>query len=227
MHPRDFLAGLAFKYFRERVTCNVWLSHAPSSARKACAIFMTRAPQPDASSLPLFHADSTQYMRHPSNPSYTPEPDVCHELLGHVPMLADPEYADLVQAIGIASLGADDKTVGAWAAVMRFSLGFTCVGIRDRMNEEAARAQPLSCSPHWSPFSPSCNAQACPNHGLHTPCDLQIWHLTKVYWYTVEFGVVREGSDIKAFGAGILRCGLCWMPRNRRIQGHDRELRAS
>ena len=30
----------------------------------------------------------------------------------------------------------------------------------------------------------------------------QIWHLTKVYWYTVEFGVVREGDEIKAFGAG-------------------------
>ncbi|GFH29991.1 tryptophan 5-monooxygenase, partial [Haematococcus lacustris] len=31
-----------------------------------------------------------------------------------------------------------------------------------------------------------------------------IWHLTKVYWYTVEFGVVREGDSVKAFGAGIL-----------------------
>jgi hypothetical protein len=26
----------------------------------------------------------------------------------------------------------------------------------------------------------------------------------QVYWYTVEFGVVREGSDVKAFGAGVL-----------------------
>lgn len=26
----------------------------------------------------------------------------------------------------------------------------------------------------------------------------------RVYWYTVEFGVVREGPDVKAFGAGIL-----------------------
>ena len=31
-----------------------------------------------------------------------------------------------------------------------------------------------------------------------------IWHLTKVYWYTVEFGLVQEGRDIKAFGAGVL-----------------------
>ena len=32
--------------------------------------------------------------------------------------------------------------------------------------------------------------------------DKQIWHLTKIYWFTVEFGVVEEGDDIKAFGAG-------------------------
>lgn len=32
----------------------------------------------------------------------------------------------------------------------------------------------------------------------------QIWHLTKLYWFTVEFGVVKEGGDVKAFGAGIL-----------------------
>ncbi|KAK9823527.1 hypothetical protein WJX72_003415 [[Myrmecia] bisecta] len=86
-----------------------------------------------------FH--STQYMRHHSKPMYTPEPDVCHELLGHVPMLADPAFCDLAFSIGVASLGADEK---------------------------------------------------------------QIWHLTKIYWYTVEFGVVREDGIIKAFGAGVL-----------------------
>ena len=56
-----------------------------------------------------FH--STQYVRHPSRPSYTPEPDLCHELLGHVPMLADEGFSRLAQAIGIASLGATDKQV--------------------------------------------------------------------------------------------------------------------
>ena len=46
----------------------------------------------------------------------------------------------------------------------------------------------------------------------------QIWHLTKVYWFTVEFGVVRKGDEIKAFGAGGLKqswaltlcCFHCW-----------------
>eukprot|EP00245_Coleochaete_scutata_P008778 TRINITY_DN2742_c0_g2_i1.p1 TRINITY_DN2742_c0_g2~~TRINITY_DN2742_c0_g2_i1.p1 ORF type:complete len:162 (+),score=30.28 TRINITY_DN2742_c0_g2_i1:65-487(+) len=72
---------------------------------------------------------------------YTPEPDICHEVLGHVPMLADPDFANLAHAIGLASLGASEK---------------------------------------------------------------EIWHLTKLYWYTVEFGTVMEDGQVKAFGAGLL-----------------------
>ncbi|GLJ38766.1 hypothetical protein SUGI_0790350 [Cryptomeria japonica] len=86
-----------------------------------------------------FH--STQYIRHPSNPIYTPEPDICHEILGHVPMLAHPDFAQLAELIGLASLGASDK---------------------------------------------------------------EIWHLTKLYWYTVEFGTILEDDGVKAFGAGLL-----------------------
>jgi phenylalanine-4-hydroxylase len=85
---------------------------------------------------------STQYLRHPSVPLYTPEPDVIHEVIGHANQLAAPGYADLYRLVG--------------AAVARVE------------SDEALR------------------------------------FLSHVFWYTMEFGVVREGGELRAFGAGIL-----------------------
>jgi phenylalanine-4-hydroxylase len=83
----------------------------------------------------------TQYIRHHSRPEYTPEPDVVHEVIGHVPMFADPDFVKLSLLIGQAAVAADDR---------------------------------------------------------------QITFLDRLYWYTLEFGLIEEAHGIRAYGAGLL-----------------------
>jgi phenylalanine-4-hydroxylase len=88
----------------------------------------------------VFH--STQYIRHPSAPLYTPEPDLVHEVIGHGNLLADPRIAEVKRLAG-----------------------------------EAARR-------------------------CETAEGLQF--LADVFWFTIEFGVVREDGELRCYGAGLL-----------------------
>ncbi|CAG9324377.1 unnamed protein product [Blepharisma stoltei] len=54
---------------------------------------------------------TTIHMRHHSQPYFSIDPDVAHEVIGHAPILADPEFAEFVQEIGLASLGATEEDI--------------------------------------------------------------------------------------------------------------------
>lgn len=83
----------------------------------------------------------TQYVRHHSRPDYTPEPDIIHEAIGHIPSFTNEDFAAFSQFIG---------------------------------------------------------------RGARIATDEQLEQLSRLYWFTVEFGLVEEGGGIKAFGAGLL-----------------------
>lgn len=88
----------------------------------------------------VFH--STQYVRHPAQPLYTPEPDVVHEVAGHGVLMAAPRFARVKQEAGLAA------------------------------------------------------------QRVTTPAALQL--IADVFWFSLEFGVVREGGGLRAYGAGLL-----------------------
>lgn len=73
---------------------------------------------------------------------YLEEPDVFHDVFGHVPLLADPTYAAFLEAYG----------KGGYRALERG----------------------------------------------------QLHHLARLYWYTVEFGLMGAGDGLRIFGAGIM-----------------------
>jgi phenylalanine-4-hydroxylase len=84
----------------------------------------------------------TDWIRMPEEFDYVVEPDVFHDLFGHVPLLFNPTFADYMQAYGRGGL-------------------------------KASRLE---------------------------ACEL----LARLYWYTVEFGLIDTAGGLRAYGAGIL-----------------------
>ncbi len=67
----------------------------------------------------------TQFLRHGSHPEFTPEPDMVHDCLGHVPPLMNSDYAELLTLIGkAASLTTHPEQVLALKCFSWFSIEF-------------------------------------------------------------------------------------------------------
>ncbi len=86
----------------------------------------------------------TWWIRRTDQLDYISEPDLFHDLFGHVPLLMNPVFADYMQAYGAGGVKAS------------------------RLGGEA------------------------------------LVNLTRLYWYTVEFGLIRSSAGLRIYGAGIL-----------------------
>jgi phenylalanine-4-hydroxylase len=67
---------------------------------------------------------STQYIRHHSKPEYTPEPDIVHESIGHIPMFTNPDFADFSQFIGHGARIASDQQLEELGRLYWFTVEF-------------------------------------------------------------------------------------------------------
>jgi phenylalanine-4-hydroxylase len=87
---------------------------------------------------------TTTYIRTRDSLEYTPEPDIFHDVFGHVPMHAHPVFADFLERYGriCAAIAPEDK---------------------DKLER-----------------------------------------MGRLFWFTVEFGVIREQGEIKLYGSGLI-----------------------
>jgi len=70
---------------------------------------------------------ATPYVRYSKTPMYTPEPDVIREFIGHVPLLADPGFAQFAQELGMISLGAPEEWIKRISRIYWFTFEFGMV----------------------------------------------------------------------------------------------------
>lgn len=67
----------------------------------------------------------TIYLRHGSQPQYATEPDVVHDVMGHMPMLVTREYVDFVRMVGRATrLARTEEELRAFNRLYFFAIEF-------------------------------------------------------------------------------------------------------
>jgi monomeric phenylalanine-4-hydroxylase len=74
----------------------------------------------------------TQYIRHASRPEYTPEPDIVHEAIGHIPMFTNKNFAEYSSYIGEGAKIADDRQLAELGRLYWFTVEF---GLKEEYGE--------------------------------------------------------------------------------------------
>jgi len=117
---------------------------------------------------------------------YTPAPDIIHEAAGHAPILPDPTYAAYLRRIGAA--GARAFTLPEDAAVDRAIYALSEIKERPSATPEqvAGAEQTLVIA----------------RAGVGRVSEAA--RLSRLYWWTAEYGLVGTPSNYKLYGAGLL-----------------------
>jgi phenylalanine-4-hydroxylase len=125
-------------------------------------------------------------MRQIHHIEYTPSPDIIHEAAGHAPIIADPEYAEYLRFFGEVGSKAmsSKKDFKLYEAIRKLSI-----------LKEAPNADPAEID---AAEKDVVNKQ----ENLGDPSEMAF--LTRLHWWTVEFGLVGDMKNPKIYGAGLL-----------------------
>ncbi len=125
-------------------------------------------------------------MRSAEHLYYTPAPDILHESAGHAPFIVDTDYAEYLQRFGEVGMKAIASTgdMAQYEAIRRLSV---LKESNSSTADEVAAAE--------AELQRATNA-------LGEPSEAAL--LSRLHWWTVEYGLVGELDDYRIFGAGLL-----------------------
>lgn len=117
---------------------------------------------------------------------YTPAPDIIHEAAGHAPILPDPVYSSYLRRIG--DLGRKAFTLPEENRVYQAIYALSEAKENPALSaEEVARVEAELARALHEAREPS-----------------EATRLSRLYWWTAEYGLVGRVSDYKIYGAGLL-----------------------
>ena len=125
-------------------------------------------------------------MRQLHHIEYTPAPDIVHEAAGHAPIIVDREYSDYLQRFGEVGARAmsSKKDFELYEAIRHLSILKELPNSDPKELEEATKRV---------------------EHGqknLGTPSEMAL--LSRLHWWTVEYGLIGTMEKPKIYGAGLL-----------------------